>query len=127
MSQFCSETGKPHSTDKQFCENCDTNLKKSAMDIIDLDLSPLPIRTKPISVSQTVAGSAFQAANLRVQTKAVRPNAGFIVISSWFPSNSSKPIYHVILYILHQKWYYFSLANQTDDERDTLPIVTKYK
>ena len=127
MSRFCSETGKLHSTDKQFCENCGTNLKKSVVDIIDLDLSPLPIRTKPISASQTVAGAAIQSANLRVQAKAARPNAGSIAISSRLMSNSSKPFYRAILYILHQKWYYSSLANQTDDERDTLPIVAKCK
>ena len=97
------------------------------VDIIDLDLSPLPIRTKPISASQTVAGSAIQSANLRVQAKAACPNAGSIAISSRLMSNSSKPFYRAILYILHQKWYYSSLANQTDDERDTLLIVAKCK
>jgi hypothetical protein len=96
------------------------------VDIIDLNLSPLPIRTKPIPASQTVAGSAIQAANFQVQTKAAHLNVGSMAISSRL-NNSSKPIYHTILYILQQKWYYSSLVNQTDDERDTLPIITKCK
>jgi hypothetical protein len=131
MSRFCSETGKLHSTEKLFCENCGSNLKKSAIasaaDIIDLDISPLPVCTKPIPVSQTVAGSAMQAANLRVQTKAARPNAGSIAISSRPIGNSSRITYRVILCILHQKWYYNSSSNQLDDEREMMPIVAKCK
>ena len=126
MSRFCSETGKLHSTDKQFCENCGTNLKILAMDVIDLDVSPLPVRTKPLPASQTVAGSAIQAANFKVQAKAARPNAGSVAISSRPISNPPKTIYHAILYILHQKWYYSSIANQLEDEKEILPIVVKY-
>jgi hypothetical protein len=125
MSRFCSETGKLHSTDKQFCENCGANLKILAMDVIDLDVSPLPIRTKSLPASQTVAGSAIQAANFKVQAKAARPNAGSVAISSRLIGNSSKTIYRAILYILHQKWYYSSTANQLEDEKEILPIVIK--
>jgi hypothetical protein len=124
MARFCSETGKLHSMDKQFCENCGANLKVPA-DIIDLDISPLPLRTKPLPASQTVAGSAIQAANFRVQAKAARPNAGSTAISSRPIGSSSKTIYRAILYILHQKWYYSSRANQLEDEKEVLPIIAK--
>ena len=95
------------------------------MDVIDLDVGPLPVCTKPLLASQTVAGSAIQAAKFKVQAKAACPNAGSVTISSWLISNLSKTIYRVILYILHQKWYYLSTANQLEDEKEILPIVVK--
>ena len=125
MSRFCSATGKLHSRDKQICENCGANLKILAMDVIDLDVSPLSIRTKLLPALQTVAGLAIQAANFKVQAKAARPNAGSVAISSRLIGNSSKTIYRAIFYILHQKWYYLSIANQLEDEKKILPIVIK--
>ena len=82
------------------------------------------VPTSPTTVLLT--GSAIQAANFKVQAKAARPNAGSVAISSRLIGNLSKTIYRAILYILHQKWYYSSIANQLEDEKEILPIVVKY-
>jgi hypothetical protein len=92
ISQFCSATGKPHSSTLTYCSIC-----KSGLEIVNLDSSPPPdfpplplpksIRTTQPIWTLPVAAIERENVNARIRNASSRPHAGTNALSS---RNSSR-------------------------------------
>src|ERR1700722_2472152 len=107
ISQFCSATGKLHSSTLIFCLIC-----KSGQEIVDLDSSP-PSSTRTTQSTRIfpVAATERENVNARIRNANSRPHAGTNALSTRNPSRTTQQLYPFSVILVLEEFCYSSLED----------------
>jgi hypothetical protein len=128
ISQFCSATGKPHSSTLTYCFIC-----KSGLEIVNLDSSPPPdfpplllpksIRTTQPIRTLPVAATEQENVNARIRNASSCPHASTNALSSRNSSRTMQQLFSFSVILVLEEFCYSSL----EDEVAKLQTVLRRK